>query len=125
MIQKLDASPKNTTVSTTPSSSSLGGDSTLKSHALFSSLKQKLGEMKDSSLADEIKGTYLFKITRATKLAGKLHLFYKHEGKVFEHEYKQAKCQPKMTPEVFKTYMNLFSCESTVVCVLQGCFFLF
>ena len=53
-------------------SDALGGDTTLKSYALFASLKSKLAGVKDTQgLNDDIKGTYLFKVTRAKKLAGK------------------------------------------------------
>ena len=56
--------------------SSLGGDTTLKSHAIFASLKSKLGGIKDTQrLNEDIKGTYLFKVTRAQKLAGKFFCF--------------------------------------------------
>jgi len=65
--KKMEAKP----VAAAASTSALGGDATLKSHAIFASLKSKLGAIKDTQrLNEDIKGTYLFKVTRAQKLAG-------------------------------------------------------
>jgi len=73
--KQMEAASKAAPTTATAPTTTLGGDSTLKAHALFSTVKSKIAEMKDTTSAfSTIKGAFLFKVTRAQKLAGEFLL---------------------------------------------------